>query len=270
VYGDASRQFCKLQECVNKCYQHQSLIWDPLNEGCSNNRELNTIHMYINGKPGTPSVHFAFRRLMLRVRYKGIIKSFRNSKHGHQSLITGWSNFSERQYARTFQRRHPTFEQTVQESHTLKGAQFCFGYREEEGGYNTYWAKVVRSDWVHNDDSTPRAPGESHTGHYNWTVTLVLDYCSTVAFFQNDMPNPIATLRQRSQPIISACNRKQQEHAFQEPGTTTSSGSGQARLLGRISSPDPCKRPLKRARSSSCSSSERERATPPRKRERNS
>jgi hypothetical protein len=270
VRDDAASTYSKLQERINKYYQYQTLVWRPLNEEHDNNREIDTVHTYINGKRGAPSVHFVFRRLMPRARYEGIIKVFRNGEYDHRSLITGWSDFSERQYARTFQRRHPTFEQTVRESQTLKGARFCFGYREEEGGYDTYWAKVVRSDWVHNDPNSPRAPGESHQGHYDWTVTLVLDYCSTVAFFYDDAPNPIATLRQRSQPIIAARNREQREHAVREPGVPTSSGSRRARLLGRISSPDPCERPPKRARSSSCSSSERERATPPRKRARDS
>jgi hypothetical protein len=256
VYGDTSRPICKLQERIDKYYQYQSLVWNPLNEAHSNVREIDTVHTYINGKPGAPSVHFAFRRLMPRARYKGIIKIFRNGKYGHQLLITGWSDFSERQYARTFQRRHPTFKQTVRESHTLKGVQFCFGYREEEGGYNTYWAKVVRSDWVHNNATSPREPGESHQGHYDWTVTLVLDYCSTVAFFEDDTPNPIATLRQHTQPIGSTRYRDEREYALWEPGPASISRSGQARLLGRISSPNPSERPPKHARSSSCSSSE--------------
>jgi hypothetical protein len=226
VCGDAASTYSKLQERINKYYQYQTLVWDALNEKHDNVREIDTVHTYINGKPGKPSVHFAFRRLMPRARYEGIIKVFWNGEYGHQSLITGWSDFSERQYARTFQRRHPTFEQTVRESQTLKGAQFCFGYREEEGGYDTYWAKVVRSDWVHNDATSPRAPGESHQGHYNWTVTLVLNYCTTVAFFQDDAPNPIATLRQPAQPIIAARNREQREHALREPGAPTSSSSG--------------------------------------------
>jgi hypothetical protein len=215
--SDEISTYSKLGERINKYYQYQLFVWKPLNETHDNVREINTVHTYIDGKPGAPSVHFVFRRLMPRARYEGIIKVFRYGEYNHQSLITGWSDFSERQYARTFQCRHPTFEQTVWESLTLKGAQFCFGYREEEGGYDTYWAKFVRSDWVHNNATSLRAPGESHQGHYDWTVTLVLDYCSTVAFFVDDAPNPIATLRQRSQPIIAARNREQREHALQEP-----------------------------------------------------
>jgi hypothetical protein len=56
-------------------------------------------------------------------------------------------------------------------------------------------------NWVRNNVSTPRQPGK-----YNWTITLVLDYVLTVVFFQDDAPNPIATLRQRSQPIVSMHN----------------------------------------------------------------
>jgi hypothetical protein len=270
VRNDAAFTYSKLQERINKYYQYQTLVWRPLDEEHDNNREVDTVHTYINGKPGKPSVHFVFRRLMPRARYEGIIKVFRYGEYDHQSLITGWSDFSERQYARTFQRRHPTVEQIVRESQTLKGARFCFGYREEEGGFDTYWAKVVRSDWVHNDANSPCEPGESHHGHYDWTVTLVLDYCSIVAFFNDDAPNPIATLRQPAQLIVAARNGEQREHALREPGAPTSSGSGRACLLGRISSPDSSERPPKRAWSSSCSSSERERTPPPRKRERNS
>jgi hypothetical protein len=130
--SDEISTYSKLGKRINKYYQYQLLVWEQLNEEHDNVREIDTVHTYINGKTGKPSVHFAFRRLMPRARYEGIIKVFQNGKYGHQSLITGWSDFSERQYARTFQRRHPTFEQTVRESITLKGAQFCFGYREED------------------------------------------------------------------------------------------------------------------------------------------
>jgi hypothetical protein len=204
VFGDAAhaRTYCKLQERLNKYDYQAPRVWDVLNKKFGyRNKELDTIHTYIDGKPGAPSVHFAFRRLMPRARYKGIIKIFKGREYDHKSLVTSWSNFSERQYARTFQRRHPPCEQTVREGRILEGAQFCFGYREEERGFDTYWAQVVRLDWIRNDVSTPRQPGK-----YDWTITLVLDYCSTVAFFQDNAPNPIATLPQRSQPIVSLRN----------------------------------------------------------------
>jgi hypothetical protein len=176
---------------------------------------------------------------MPRLRYEGIIKVFKGREWDHKTLVTGWSDISKRQYARTFQRRHPTCEQTVQEGRILEGAQFCVGYREEEGGFDTYWAQVVRSDWIRNDVASPRQLGE-----YDWTITLVLDYCSTVAFFQDDAPNPIATLRQRTQLIISMCNFDQHDYALREPGVFASSSAEQTRLLGRISTPPPYERPL--------------------------
>jgi hypothetical protein len=212
VFGDHShtQTYYKLQERIDKYGYAAIYVWLCLNKEFGyRKKELDTIHLYIKGKPGAPSIHFAFRRLMPRYRYKGIIKIFKGREWNHKTLVTGWSDFSERQYARTFQRRHPTCEQTVQEGRILKGTQFCFGYREEEGGYNTYWAQVVRSDWTRNNVSSPRQPGK-----YNWTITLVLDYCLTVAFFQDDAPNPITTLRQRSQPIIFMRNFDQQDYAL--------------------------------------------------------
>jgi hypothetical protein len=224
VFGDLNhtQTYCKLQDRINK-YDYAALhVWRCLNEKHDyRNKELNTVHTYIKEKSGAPSVHFAFCRLMPRFCYKGIIKIFKGREWDHQTLVTGWSDFSERQYARTFQRRHPTREQTVREGRTLEGVQFCFGYREEEGGYDTYWAQVVRLDWICNDVSSPRQPGK-----YNWTITLVLNYCSTVAFFEDDSPNPIATLRQCSQPIVSTRNRDQQKHALWESGATASSSTG--------------------------------------------
>jgi hypothetical protein len=202
VFGDRThtRTYSKLQERLDKYDQFAPLVWDVLNKR-SKHKELNTIHAYIDGKPGAPSVHFAFCRLMPRLRYEGIIKIFKGREWDHKTLVTGWSDISERQYARTFQRRHPTCEQTVREGRILEGTQFCVGYREEEGGFDTYWAQVVRSDWIRNDVTSPHQPGE-----YNWTITLVLDYCLTAAFFQDDAPNPIATLWQRTQPIVSMRN----------------------------------------------------------------
>jgi hypothetical protein len=193
VYGDYAhtRTYCKLQERINKYNYAAQYIWHCLDKEFGyRNKELNTVHTYIEGKPDAPSVHFAFRRLMPCYRYEGIIKIFKSREWGHKTLVTGWSDFSKRQYARTFQRRHPTCEQTVREGCILEGAQFCFGYREEEGGYNTYWAQVVRPDCICNNVSSPHQPGE-----YNWTITLVLDYCLTIAFFQDDTPNPITTLQ---------------------------------------------------------------------------
>jgi hypothetical protein len=201
VFGDLNhtQTYCKLQDRINK-YNYAALhVWRCLNQKhgyC--NKELDTVHTYIEGKPGAPSVYFAFCRLMPRFCYEGIIKIFKGREWDHKTLVTGWSNFSKQQYARTFQRRHPTHDQTVQEDCILTGAQFCFGYREEEGGYDTYWAQVVRWEWIRNDISSPHQSGE-----YDWTITLVLDYCLTVVFFEDDLPNPIATLRQRSQPIVS-------------------------------------------------------------------
>jgi hypothetical protein len=154
---------------------------------------------------------------MPRYRYEGIIKIFKGREWDHKTLVTGWSDFSERQYACTFQHRHFTREQTVQEGRILEGAQFCFGYRKEEGGYNTYWAQVVRPDWIRNNVSSLCQPGE-----YDWTITLVLDYCSTVAFFQDDAPNPIATLQQRTQPIVSTRNFDQRDYALWELGISAS------------------------------------------------
>jgi hypothetical protein len=147
----------KLQERIDKYNYAAQYVWHILDKEFGyRNKELDTVHLYIDGKPGAPSIHFAFRCLMLRYQYKGIIKIFKGREWDHKTLVTGWSNFSERQYARTFQCRHPTREQTVQESCILEGAQFCFGYCEEEGGYDTYWAQVVRSNWIRNDVSNPR------------------------------------------------------------------------------------------------------------------
>jgi hypothetical protein len=87
-------------------------------------------------------------------------------------------------------------------------------------------------DWIRNNVASPRQPGE-----YDWTITLVLDYCSTVVFFQDDAPNPIATLRQRTQPIVSTRNFDQQDYALREPGVFASSSAKRTRLLGRISTP---------------------------------
>jgi hypothetical protein len=179
VYGDAARPYCKLQGHVDANYMHQMLIWHCVDEDFGGNiHELNTAHSYIAGEPNAPAVHFKFRRLMPFLHFEGIIATFEDTKYDHKSLVTGWASFSKRQYKRTFQRRHPTCEQIVQEGCILEDAQFCFGYREEEGGFNTYWAKVIRLNWVRNKVSTPRKPSK-----FDWTITLVLDYCLTVAFF---------------------------------------------------------------------------------------
>jgi hypothetical protein len=149
VFGDAAhtRTYCKLQEHLNKYDYQAPRVWDILDEEFGYcNKELDTVHTFIDGKPGAPSIHFAFRRLMPHACYKGIIKIFKGKEYNYKSLVTDWSNFSEQQYARTFQHRHPTCEQTIQEGCILKGTQFCFSYREEEGGYDTYWAQVVRLD----------------------------------------------------------------------------------------------------------------------------
>jgi hypothetical protein len=149
VFGDHShtQTYCKLQERIDKYDYAAIYVWHVLDEEFSYcNKELDTVHTYIDRKPSALSVHFAFRHLMPRYCYKGIIKIFKGREWDHKTLVTGWSDFSERQYARTFQRRHPTHEQTVQEGRILEGAQFCFSYREEEGGYDTYWAQVVRSN----------------------------------------------------------------------------------------------------------------------------
>jgi hypothetical protein len=266
VFGDLAQTqtYCKLQERIDK-YDYAAIhVWDCLDEEFGyRNKELDTVHAFIDGKPGAPSVHFAFRRLMPHYRYEGIIKIFKGREWDHKTLVTGWTDFAERQYARTFQRRHPTREQTVREGRILEGAQFCFGYREEEGGFDTYWAQVVRPDWIRNDVASPRQPGE-----YDWTITLVLDYCLTVAFFQDDAPNPIATLRQRSQPIVSMRNFDQQDYALREPGVFASCSTERAQLLGRISSPPPYERPPKRAWSPASASSEQEGTPPPCKRKR--
>jgi hypothetical protein len=212
VYGDLNhtQTYCKLQERIDKYNYAAIYVWRCLDEEFGyRNKEIDTVHAYIEGKAGAPSIHFAFCRLMPRYHYKGIIKIFKGREWDHKTLITGWSDIAERQYARTFQRRHPTCEQTVREGRILEGAQFCFGYREEEGGFNTYWAQVVRLDWIRNDVLSPRQPGE-----YDWTITLVLNYCSTVAFFQDDALNPIATLRQHTQPIISTRNFDQRDYAL--------------------------------------------------------
>jgi hypothetical protein len=129
VFGDATYTctYCKLQERLDKYNYQAPCVWDVLDEEFGyHNKELDTVHTFINGKPGAPSIHFAFRRLMPRARYKGIIKIFKGREYNHKSLVTGWSDFSERQYACTFQRCHPTPEQTVQEGRILEGAQFCF------------------------------------------------------------------------------------------------------------------------------------------------
>jgi hypothetical protein len=157
VYSDATHTstYSKLQERLDKYDQFAPLVWDVLDERFKH-KELDTIHTFIDRKPGAPSVHFVFRRLMPRLRYEGIIKIFKGREGDHKTLVTEWSDISERQYARTFQRRHPTREQTVQEGRILEGAQFCVGYREEEGGFDTYWAQVVRSDWIRNNVASPR------------------------------------------------------------------------------------------------------------------
>jgi hypothetical protein len=240
VFSDSTHTstYSKLQERLDKYDQFAPLVWDVLDERFKH-KELDTIHTFIDGKPGAPSVHFVFRRLMPRLRYEGIIKIFKGREWDHKTLVTEWSDISERQYARTFQRRHPTREQTVREGRILEGVQFCVSYREEEGGFDTYWAQVVRSDWIRNDVASPRQPGE-----YNWTITLVLDYCSTVAFFQDDAPNPITTLQQRTQPIVSPRNFDQRDYALWEPGVFASSSAERTRLLGRISTPPPYERPV--------------------------
>jgi hypothetical protein len=141
VFNDAThaRTYCKLQKCIDKYFYHQTLIWDVLDKEFGHqNKELDTVHTYIDGKLGAPSVHFAFRRLMPHFHYEEVIKTFKGGEFSHNSLVTGWASFSKRQYERTFQCRHPTCEQTVQEGRILEGAQFCFGYREEEGGFDTY------------------------------------------------------------------------------------------------------------------------------------
>jgi hypothetical protein len=118
VFGDLAhtQTYCKLQERIDKYDYAAIYVWHCLDEEFSyRNKELNTVHLYIEGKPGAPSVHFAFRRLMPRYRYKGIIKIFKGREWDHTTLVTGWSDFSKRQYAHTFQHRHPTREQTIQE-----------------------------------------------------------------------------------------------------------------------------------------------------------
>jgi hypothetical protein len=212
VFNDAIHActYCKLQECINKNYMHQSLVWNVLDEEFGdNNQELNTMHSYIAGKPNAPAVHFEFWRLMPFLCFKSIVTTFKGTKYNHKSLVTGWASFSKCQYECTFQRRHSTCKQTVQEGCILESAQFCFGYREEEREFDTYWAQVVRLNWVRNNVSTPRKPSE-----FDWTVTLVLNYCSTIAFFQDDAPNPSAALRQCPQPIVSTHNFDQQDYAL--------------------------------------------------------
>jgi hypothetical protein len=143
VFDDTThaRTYYKLQERINKNYMHQLLVWDVLDkEFGSNNQELGTVHTYIAGEPNASAVHFKFRHLMPFLHFEGIIATFKGTEYNHKSLVSGWASFSERQYEHTFQHRHPTCEQTVQEGHILEGVQFCFGYRKEEGGFDTYWA----------------------------------------------------------------------------------------------------------------------------------
>jgi hypothetical protein len=111
-----NRTYCKLQERLDKYDYAATYVWHVLDEDFGyRDKELDTVHSYIDGKPSAASVHFAFYRLMPRYCYEGIIKIFKGREWDHKTLVTGWSNFSKRQYARTFQRRHPTHEQTVQE-----------------------------------------------------------------------------------------------------------------------------------------------------------
>jgi hypothetical protein len=84
VYGDTPT-YSKLGERIHKYYQYQLFVWNPLNKEHNNVREINTVHTYINGKPGAPSVHFVFRLLATaKEQTKGASIDERNARAGEK------------------------------------------------------------------------------------------------------------------------------------------------------------------------------------------